>query len=266
MIIIGERINASRKSVKEALEKKDKAFIQKEAKSQIEAGSVYLDINCGLSGAAEAPVMEWLVETVLEAAGAKLCLDSPDAYVIEKGLERWKERNGDKAIINSITAEEDRYRRILPLACRYNCGVIALTMDETGMPDDADGRFRAAEKIYKVLKKEGITDDNIYFDPLVRPISSEPRQAEELLKSIPRIKTLGGVKIICGISNVSYGLPHRRLINSVFLSLALGAGLDGALIDPLDKGVIAAIRATEALLGKDRYCKNFIQGYRKGLF
>ncbi|MDB4349354.1 dihydropteroate synthase [Omnitrophica bacterium] len=262
MIIIGERINTSRAAVKRALEEKNSQFIQREAKAQIEHGAQYLDVNCGLSRDTEAQHMEWLVKTIREVTDASLCIDSPDPDVIKRGVLA----STGKSLINSITAEESRYGKILPLGLEHNCGIIALTMDEGGMPDTAGGRVRIAQKLYKILRKTGIADDNIYFDPLVRPISSEPRQAEELLKAIPAIKALGAVKVVCGISNVSYGLPRRRLINSTFLSMALSAGMDGALLDPLDKITTAAIRAAEATLGKDKYCMNFIQGHRKGLF
>jgi 5-methyltetrahydrofolate--homocysteine methyltransferase len=262
MIIIGERINTSRAAIQQALGKRDGQFIQKEAKAQVESGASYLDVNCGLSQKAEAEDMEWLVKTIQGATDIPLCIDSPDPSVIKRGVLA----SSGKSLINSITAEESRYSRILPIALKNNCALIALTMDESGMPNTADDRVKIAEKVYRVLNKEGIPDDNIYFDPLVRPISSEPRQAEELLKAIPKIKGLGGVKVVCGISNVSYGLPKRRLVNSVFLSMALSAGMDGALVDPLDKTTISAIKTTEALLGRDRYCMNFIQGHRKGLF
>lgn len=262
MIIIGERINTSRPAIKEALEKKDTRFIQDQAGLQVEAGSQFLDMNCGLSRDREAEDMEWLIRTVQETVRVRLCIDSPDPLVIEKALLVAK----DKVLINSITAEEARYGKILQLALKHNCSLIALTMDEKGMPNTAEDRFKIAERLYRILKSEGMADDDIYFDPLARPISSEPRQAQELLKAIPKIKTLGGIKIVCGISNVSYGLPRRSLINSIFLSMALSAGMDGALIDPLDRNIVAAVKTAEALLGEDKYCMNFIQAYRKGLF
>ncbi len=262
MIIIGERINASRPRIKEALEKKDDKFIQNEAKAQVEHGAQYLDVNCGLSGAAEVEDMEWLIDAVQGVTDTPLCIDSPDPKVIEKGVLTARA----KKLINSITLEESRYSKIIPLALKHRCSVIALTMSEKGMPDTADDRLRIAESLYKLMKSEGFADEDIYFDPLVRPISSEPRQAEELLKAIPKIKSLGNVKVVAGVSNISYGLPKRKLINSVFLSLALSAGMDGAIIDPLDKATIGAIRATEAILGQDKYCMNLIQGHRKGLF
>ncbi|MFH1752819.1 MAG: dihydropteroate synthase, partial [Candidatus Omnitrophota bacterium] len=203
-----------------------------------------------------------LVNTVSEVTSVPLCIDSPDPNVIERGVAA---ANG-KTLINSITAEEARYSSIIPIAVKHKCAIIALTMDGTGMPDTADDRARIAEKLYKIMKSKGMSDDDIYFDPLVRPISSEPGQAAELLRSIPLIKALGNIKVVSGVSNISYGLPKRKIINSFFLALALNAGMDGAIIDPLDRMTISAIRSTEALLGKDKYCMNFIKGHRRGEF
>jgi len=261
MIIIGERINASRGTVKEALCRKDSDFFRKEAALQLEAGCRFLDINCGLSCESEAEDMEWLVSTIQETHNTPLCIDSPDPKVIERGAGLVKE----KALINSITLERSRYEKILPVAQENKASVIALTIDEKGMPDTADDRVRIAEKLLKITSDSGIPEEDVYFDPLIRPISSEPKQAMETLRAITKIKSLGNVKVVCGISNVSYGLPRRSIINSTFLSMALAAGMDAALIDPLDKKMMASVRASEAILGKDRYCMNFIQSHRKGL-
>lgn len=261
MILIGERINASSASVKEAIEKKDTNFILKEAKLQAEAGCQFIDINCGLSRENEIDDMEWLIKTVGQHAEINFSIDSPDPRVIEKGLAQTKK----KAVINSITAEKSRYSSLIPLAKEYKSSLIALTIDESGMPDTADDRVRIAEKLYNILKKEKIPDEDIYIDPLIRPVSSEPKQAKEILKAITRIKKLGNIKIVCGISNISYGLPQRSLVNSIFLSMALQAGMDAALVDPMDKKIMGAIRASEAILEKDRFCMNFIKAHRKKL-
>lgn len=261
MIIIGERINASRPAVKKALDAKDETFIKNEAKAQGAAGAHFIDVNCGLSHEREAADMAWLAKTVQDAVGLPLCIDSPDPVVIEKGVSLSRER----PLVNSITLEEERFNRIIPIILEYRCMVIALTMSAKGMPETADDRFEIAEALYEKLKYKGVPDEDIYFDPLVRPVSSEPKQAGELLRSIPKIKKLGNVKVSCGISNVSYGLPRRTILNSVFLSMALEAGMDAALIDPLDKRMQTAIKASEALLGKDRYCMNFIQAHRKSV-
>lgn len=262
MIMIGERINASRSPIRHAIEKRDGKFIQEEAKAQAGAGCQFLDLNCGLSHDKEINDMEWLVETVQAAVDTPLCIDSPNPKAVIKGVLICR----SKALVNSITAQKDRYRDILPVALEKKSGIVALTIDEGKMPEDSDGRVRIAEKIYKILKSEGVDDGDIYFDPLIRPISSEPRQAREVIRAIPKIKALGGVKVVCGLSNISFGLPKRSIINSTFLAIAIFAGMDAALIDPLDKRVMASIGAAEAILGADRYCMNYIQGHRKGLF
>jgi len=184
MIIIGERINASRQAIERALEQKDEAAVQKEAKRQIERGADYLDVNCGLSRKDEERDMEWLIQAIRKVSDIPLCIDSPNPACLEKGIRA----GGRNCLINSITAEESRYKKILPLALEQNCGIIALTMDESGIPHTASDRVTIAHKIYTILRSEGPSDDNIYFDPLARPIASEPRQARELISAIPRIK------------------------------------------------------------------------------
>ena len=261
MIIIGERINASRPAIQKAIEESDEALIQKEARSQAERGAQYLDINCGLSRDKEERDMVWLVSAVRKVCDIPLCIDSPNSAAIEKGVAA----AGANCLINSITLEESRYKKIIPIALRYKCGIIALTMDSRGMPNTAAERAGLAEQMYKIMKAEGLSDEKIFFDPLVRPIASEPGQAKELLLSIPLIKRLGDVKVICGVSNVSYGLPKRKLINSIFLSLAIAAGLDGAITDPTDESALGAILGAEAIMGKDKYCMNLIKSHRKGL-
>lgn len=262
MIIIGERINSSRSRIKKAIEEKDVGFIRGEATAQLERGAAFIDVNCGLSGSRETGDMEWLVNAIQGEKEIPFCIDSPSASALQAGASSSK----GKVLINSITAEEERYKAVLPVALKHKCSIIALTMDSSGMPATAWDRVKVAEGLYRILKKEGVPDSDIYIDPLVRPVSSEPGQAQELLKAIPKIKELGDIKVVCGISNISYGLPRRSLVNSIFLSMALEAGLDGALIDPLDKVVMGAVRATEAVLGRDKYCMNYIKGHRGNEF
>jgi len=166
-------------------------------------------------------------------------------------------------MVNSITADEARIKNMLPLALKYNTKLIALTMDERKMPDTADERFQMAERILDRVKKDGFSKENLYFDPLIRPISTEPAQAREVFRSIPMIKALGA-KTICGLSNISYGLPNRRLVNSAFLAMAVQAGLDAAILDPLDKEAMSILRASRALLEMDEYCADYIKAFREG--
>ncbi len=261
MLIVGERINSSRKEILEAMKAKDARLIQDEAKKQLNCGAGVLDINSAMSLEREAEDIEWLVNVIQKAVGVPLCIDSPNPEVIKKALSVHK----GKALVNSVTGEKKRINEIMPLVKQYHASVIALTMDEDGMPDTATGRLDIAKHILETLLNYGIEQEDIYFDPLVRPISTEANQAKEFLCALRLIKKeLAGVKTICGLSNVSFGLPKRGLLNATFLAMALDCGLDAAIIDPTDKMVRASLKASQALLGEDNYCLNYISAARKG--
>lgn len=259
MLIIGERINTSRPAIKKAVESKDESFILDEALRQIEAGASMVDVNCGTSMDKELEDMMWLVKTIQKSQDIRLCLDSPNLEVLKEAIGIHK----GPAMINSITAEKSRYEKILPICKKYNSSVIALTMDEKGMPQTAQERFEIATIIMEICQQYGISKDKIYFDPLTRPASSEQKQAQEFLDAIKLIKELG-LKTIAGLSNISYGLPKRRLLNKTFLSMACASGLDACIIDPLDQSLMSAISASQAILGQDEYCRDYIKAYREG--
>ncbi len=264
MFIIGERINSTRASVQEMISARNSGLVLKSVRSQLKAGAASIDINCAVTTGSELEDMDWVVSVIQsEIPDASLCIDSPNYRALEKGLSVYKGKGS--SIINSITGEESRINKILPLALKYGSKLIALTMSEKGMPDTAEERFEVAKKIFERVKKEGLKEENLYFDPLIRPISTEPRQAVEFLRSIPLIKSLGRVNTICGLSNVSFGLPNRSLINSVFLSLAIQNGLDAAIMDALDKKVMAGLYASGALMATDEYCQAYIKAFRDGI-
>ncbi|MFH0763493.1 MAG: dihydropteroate synthase [Candidatus Omnitrophota bacterium] len=263
MIIVGERINSTRPKIQEAIKTRNMAYILKEARSQLANGAAFVDINCAVTSGDEIQDVDWIVSVIQSGIkDVSICIDSPNYLAIERALKVYKA--GGELMINSITADEHRMSTILPLAKQYGAKLIALTMDERGMPDDAGGRFEIARSILDRVKKRGFNEENLYFDPLIRPISTEPNQAYEFLMSIPRIKSLGKVKTICGLSNVSFGLPNRKLINSSFLAMAIAAGLDAAILDPLDSHVMSSIAAAKALLCHDDYCAEYIKAYREG--
>ncbi len=263
MFIIGERINSTRASVQEMISARNSGLVLKSVRSQLKAGAASIDINCAVTTGSELEDMDWVVSVIQSAIpDVSLCIDSPNYLALEKGLSVYKGKGG--IIINSITGEESRINNILPLALKYGSKLIALTMSEKGMPDTAEERFEVAKKIFERVKKEGLKEENLYFDPLIRPISTEPRQAVEFLRSIPLIKSLGRVNTICGLSNVSFGLPNRSLVNSVFLSLAIQNGLDAAIMDALDKKVMAGLYAFGALMATDEYCQTYIKAFREG--
>lgn len=262
MIIIGERINSTRAHIQEALKAKDAAFILKEAKKQIDAGALFLDINCAMSLGDEVQDIDWAISVIQsEIKSVNICIDSPSHLAIERALKVYK--GGGQIFINSVTGEDSRIDSIVPLAVAHKTKLIALTMAGHGMPHSAEERFDIAKDILSKVLAKGLDPKDLYFDPLIRPISTEQEQVKEFLRSIPMIKSLG-VNTICGLSNVSFGLPDRRLINSVFLSMAMQAGLDAAILDPTEKYVISSVFASSALLSQDEYCAGYLKAFRSG--
>jgi len=262
MLIIGERINSTRAHIQEAMKDRNAAFILKEAKKQLDASADYLDINCAMSLGDEVHDIDWMISVIQsEVKDVSICIDSPSHLAIEKALKVYKGCGG--IFINSITGEDSRIEHIIPLAVKHNAKLIALTMSAQGMPHSAEDRFNIAKDVLVKVAAKGFKPDNLYFDPLIRPISTEPEQVKEFLKSIPMIKSLGA-KTVCGLSNVSYGLPNRRLINSIFLSMAMHAGLDAVILDPTEKYVMSSIAVSRALLCDDEYCAEYIKAFREG--
>lgn len=265
MLIIGERINTSRKAIEPAVRDRDAEFIKKLAKDQVDAGATYVDINAGTLREGEPEALEWLVKTVQQAVDAPLCFDSPNAAAIERALGVYEDRG--KPLINSITAESDRFAAILPLAKKYDTKLVALCMDDTGIQPDAGKRFAVARELVTRLTDAGIALDDIYVDPLTFPIGTGSDVGLAMLDTIQGIKReFPGVHVIAGISNVSQGLPVRKLLNQAMTILAMDRGLDAAIIDPLDKYLMALIAATRALLGQDDFCMDYITLSREGKF
>ncbi|MCX5680637.1 MAG: dihydropteroate synthase [Candidatus Omnitrophica bacterium] len=262
MLIVGERINSTREKIQEAIGKRDAAFIVKEASKQLAAGAAFIDVNCAMTSGDEVKDIDWVLSVLQsELADISISIDSPNYHAIDRAIKIYKAKGS--LMINSITAEGSRIDSILPLALKAKAKLIALTMDDKGMPDTAEDRARIASAILDRVKKDGFDPKNLYFDPLIRPISTEPEQAREFLRSIPMIKDLGA-NTICGLSNVSFGLPNRKLINSTFLAMAVYAGLDAAILDPTDKLMNSSRIASLAIVGEDGYCADYIKAFRAG--
>lgn len=259
-IKIGERINSSRVTISRALESKDEAFIRRESALQKAAGAHMLDVNCAFNTKDEVRDMEWLVNIVQKETGLPLSIDSPNPEAVEAGLSCHK----GKALVNSITLEKGRRDVILPLVKKYKAGIIVLTIDENGMPGTAGQRADMAKRALDLVKSHGIPGEDLYVDPLVRPISSEPGQALEVINSIKLIKSGSRIKLTCGLSNVSFGLPDRSMLNAVFLAMMLAAGLDAAILDPLNEKIDAVLKTSAALLGDDEFCMEYIKNFRAG--
>ena len=263
MIIIGEKCNSSIPRIHEAMEQKNAKLIQELAQKQEEAGAQYLDINAGMFVENECEHLRWLMNTVREATDLPLVIDTPDPAVAATIAAEYK---GKKTIINSITLEKGRYENMLAAAQKYNTGLVALCMDDSGVPDGVERRIELANILVEKLTAEGICREDIYLDPMVRPVGSGEGYGLEAIKAIRGIrKNLPDVHIVCGLSNISFGLPKRALINRTFLVAAMTAGLDCAIMDPLNRELMASLYAANAVLGSDDYCVEYLTAYREEL-
>jgi 5-methyltetrahydrofolate--homocysteine methyltransferase len=260
VLIIGELINCTRKKVGEAARNRDVEFFKEIARRQANAGADMLDVNGGLPGQ-ETEVLPWLVNVVQEIVATPLCLDSADPAALRRALPLCRQR----AMINSITDEPARMQALLPLLKDFRPKVIALCLGEAGPPNTVEDRVRTAGRLVERLTAEGFVLDDIYVDPCVLPISTSPEHGRALVEATGQIKArYPGIHLSAGVSNVSFGLPMRKLLNEVLIVLLMAQGLDAAIIDPTDPQLMMNIRAAEALLGRDEFCANYIQAFREG--
>jgi cobalamin-dependent methionine synthase I len=261
MLIVGELINASRKSVREMIEKQDAAAVAQLARNQKENGAGYIDVNAGVFVGREPELLKWMVTTVQDAVEAPCCIDSPDPKAIEAALAVHK----GTAMINSISLEKERYDKLLPVAAGSGSKVVALCMSDEGMPQTADQRLAIADKLINGLVQKNVPIENIHVDPLVQPVSTNSSFGVEFLQAIERItRTFTGVHTMCGLSNISFGLPERKFINHAFMVMAIARGLDGAIVNPLDARMMGCIVTAEMLIGRDDYCVNYLKAFRAG--
>lgn len=262
MIIVGEKINTSRKGIEPLVLARDAQAIIKLAKDQAACGANYIDVNAGTLFDCEPEFLAWLVQTVQSELDLPLCLDSPNPKALEEAL---KVHRG-QAMVNSISAEKQRFEQIVPLVKMYNCSVVALCMDDNGIPENVEQEVKVARKLIKDLEQEGIAQDRIYLDPLIRPVSAVPEAAELVVQVVRQIRAeFPEVHFMCGLSNVSFGLPARKFLNATLLVLLMGAGLDGAILDPENQLLMSLLKASDALLGRDEFFMDYISSYRKGM-
>lgn len=262
MLIIGERINATRSSVKSAIKNRDADSIGNEARDQAGAGADYIDVNGGTSPQEELDNMVWLVEAVKGAVDLPLCIDSADSDVIEAGLKR---HGPGRAMVNSISMEEGRREAIWPLIEEHNALVVALAMDDSGIPRTADDRLRVVGQIAEEAAEHGVALSDVYIDPLVMALSADVTAALLVVDVIKGIKERWpDLKTTCGLSNISFGLPNRRLVNRTFLAMLMASGLDSAIVDPMDERLMAAAVTGNALMGEDEFCMDYLKAFRAG--
>lgn len=262
MELIAERINATRQSIRQALLNRDEALLRKEARDQAAAGPAWLDLNAAAAPERELELMEWLVEVVQAEVRTALAIDSANPAVIAAGLKR--HRHG-KALVNSITLETGRFEAVLPLVKEYQAAVIGLALDDNGIGKTLADRLRVVERMVAEVARQGIALSDLYVDPLVLTVSSDPSSGRLVLDAVREIKShWPEVKTVAGLSNISFGLPARSLLNRTFLAMLLAAGLDAALVDPLDPKLMSALLAGETLLGQDPYCRGYLTAFRAG--
>jgi 5-methyltetrahydrofolate--homocysteine methyltransferase len=262
MIIVGEKINTSRRNVAEAVEKRDADYITKVARAQAEAGAQYIDVNAGtFLEEKEVDYLCWLVETVQSKVDLPLSLDSPNPKALSEAI---KHHRGEP-MINSISLEAERFQSLLPIITEYPCHVVALCMAQTSMPTTTEDRVEVGSELIKKLTDAGVPIERVYVDPLIQPISVDTNMGIAALRAIRKImQDFPGVNTITGLSNISYGLPERRTINRNFLTLCTSFGLSAVILDPTDKQLMTALITTEMLMGQDEYCENYIEAYQSG--
>lgn len=260
VVMIGERINPTgRKKLAAALEKGDMSLVQNEAKKQVEAGAQVLDVNVGVSGADEKDLMLQALQAITEVVDVPLCIDSAKPEVLAVGLGAYK----GKALVNSVNGEEAKLKEVLPLVAQYKTAVVALTMDDNGIPTDVATRLAIADKIVNEAAKLGIPLEDIVIDPLAMSVAADDAAGLAALEALAGIKKNLGVNQTIGASNVSYGLPDRKAINATFLAMAVMAGLTCPITDPTVWPVRRTLLISDLLTGKDEYAMNYITAYRE---
>jgi len=261
MQIIGEKINGTLKEVKAAIRQRDASVIQDLARQQVEAGADLVDINAGTLPAEEPEALTWLVKTVQDEVDTPLCLDSANPQALAMAIQEIKQT----PMINSISGERTRLEGILPVASKHGCSVIALAMDEKGIPKGVDERLAVIRRLIGRTRDSGLPDERVYIDPLVMTLSTNTESGVIALETMRAVRSEFPKAHLCaGLSNISFGLPERHLVNRVFLTLALAAGLDAAILDPFDRELRGEMLAAELVLGRDRHCLNYTRSYREG--
>lgn len=263
MIIIGEKINATRPDVKAIIEHRDAAALVDLARSQARAGAAFIDVNVGIGASSqgdEIAAMDWAVRLIASEMETPLSIDSSDPEVLEAGL---KANERGQSLINSAKAEQGLLEKVVALAVCFDSFLVGLAMDQGGIPPTISGRVAACERIALACQSHGLPLEKLFFDPLVLPVSTNTSHGTVTLETISQIKSrFPGARTVMGVSNISYGLPGRSRINSAFLHLSVHAGLDAAICDPLDEELMFAVRTVDLLLGRDKRCRRYVRAFR----
>ena len=258
-VIIGERINPTgRKVLAAEMKNGDYSRVTADAIAQVEAGAHMLDVNAGIPLADEPAILADAVKLVQQVTDVPLSIDSSIVAALESGLAVYQ----GKALVNSVTGEEDRLETVLPLVAKHGAAVVAISNDETGISEDPDVRFEVARKIVERAADHGIPSSDVVVDPLVMPIGAINTAGRQVMHIVRRLRKELKVNTTCGASNVSFGLPNRGGINSAFLTMAIGAGLTSAITNPLHTEVMQAVLGADVMMGNDPDCARWIRKYR----
>lgn len=261
MYVIAEKINGSIPKTSKAIDEKDEQYIRYLAKAQTEAGSDFIDC-CASRNEGELGYQEWLINLIQEESDLPICVDSPSPEIIVEAMKLCNK----EGLVNSVSMEGDKCDIVLPAIKGTNWGVVALLCDNNGIPEDAEGRLEVFGQIMERMEKEEISPDRIYIDPLVETLGANEESlicfadvCREVKKQYPNIH------LTSGLSNISFGMPYRKMINMAFLVLAMQAGMDSAIVDPLNRDFRAIMYAANALLGNDEMGLEYIGAFREGI-
>tara|TARA_B100000674_G_scaffold488148_1_gene499773 strand:- start:394 stop:1302 length:909 start_codon:yes stop_codon:yes gene_type:complete len=259
-VIIGERINPTgRKILAEEMKNGDYSRVEADALAQVAAGAHMLDVNAGIPLANEPRILAEAVQLVQSITDVPLSIDSSIVEALEAGLAVYQ----GKALVNSVTGEDEVLERVLPLVAKHKAAVVAISNDETGISEDPNVRFAVAKKIVERAADHGIPYTDVVVDPLVMPIGAINTAGVQVMALVRRLRDELKVNTTCGASNVSFGLPNRNGINSAFLTMAMGAGMTSAITSPLHAEVMQAVRGGDVMMGHDPDCSNWIRAYRE---
>ncbi|MCK5793751.1 MAG: dihydropteroate synthase [Anaerolineales bacterium] len=258
-VIIGERINPTgRKALLAELKEGKYDIVKRDAVAQIEAGASIIDVNAGVPGADEEPILRDMIHAIMEVTDAPLCIDTADSKALETALSVYK----GKALVNSVNGEEEHLESLLPLVKEYDATVIALCMDDDGIPATAEDRFKVAAKMIERADKLGISADRLLIDPLALTMGSDHTAGMIAIDTIRLVVQEFGVNITMGASNISFGMPDRASINATFIAMSILAGLTCPITNPLEEEVNLAIQAADMVMGRDEFGMNWIKSFR----
>jgi len=258
-VVIGERINPTGRALLAAeMKAGDFSRVERDTLAQVEAGAQMLDVNAGIPLSDEPAILARTIQLVQSLTDVPLSIDSSIVEALEAGLAVYR----GKALVNSVTGEEERLERVLPLVKRYGAAVVAISNDETGISEDPDVRFAVAKRIVERAADHGIPREDVIVDPLLMPIGALPTAGRQVFRILGRLRDELKVNTICGASNVSFGLPNREGINSAFLAMAMASGLTSAITNALADGVRQSVMAGDVLMGNDRDAARWIRTFR----